>query len=92
MNDTYFIKYSGVVNTFMSTEQAYKGHGLATGAGCGVGYMDMPAIAFSSKAECLFFIQAHRFYTSFGDNGMIPWLVSSTGYTYEMYEPEEVGK
>ena len=93
MSDVYLIQYSGVVNTYMSTQQAYKGYGLATSASASHTdlYRNEPAIGFSSKAECLFFIQSHHYYTKFGDNGMIPWLVPKVSeYTYEMYKPKEV--
>jgi hypothetical protein len=87
MSDVYLIKYSGIVGTYMTTQQAYLGYGLATSALPN----DKPAIAFSSKAECLFFIQSHIYHADFGHNGMIPWLVPKVSeYTYEMYKPKEV--
>ena len=86
MSDVYLIQYSGVVNTYMSTQQAYKGYGLATSALD----RDKPAIAFSSKAECMFFIQSHRYFES---SEMTPWLISNPPeYNYKMYEPKEVSK
>ena len=90
MSDVYLIKYSGAVNTFMTTHQAYLGYGLATSALYGDKPAIAPAIAFETKAECVFFIQAHPFFVS---TTMIPRLVNSTKrYKYEMFKSEEMDR